>query len=43
MEDLTIDEVIEQFDLTCEQLGTVLEFVAQRLRASDVPAGPHPL
>jgi len=43
MEDLTIDEVIEQFDLTCEQLATVVEFVAQRLRASDVPAGAHPL
>jgi uncharacterized protein (DUF433 family) len=43
LEDLSIDEVIEQFDVTREQIVAVLEFVAQTLRASDVPAGAHPL
>ena len=43
LEDLSIDEVIEQFDVTREQVMAVLEFVAQSLRASDVPAGAHPL
>ena len=43
LEDLSIDEVIEQFDVTREQVTAVLEFVAQSLRASDVPAGAHPL
>ena len=43
LEDLSIDEVIEQFDVTREQVAAVLGFVAQSLRASDVPAGAHPL
>ena len=43
LEDLSIDEVIEQFDVTREQVTAVLDFVAQSLRASDVPAGAHPL
>ncbi len=43
LEDLSIDEVIEQFDVTREQVAAVLEFVAQSLRASDVPARAHPL
>jgi uncharacterized protein (DUF433 family) len=43
LEDLSIDEVIEQFDVTREQVAAVLEFVAHSLRASDVPAGAHPL
>ena len=43
LEDLSIDEVIEQFDVTREQVAAVLEFVAQSLRASDLPAGAHPL
>ena len=43
LEDLSIDEVIEQFEVTREQVTAVLEFVAQSLRASDVPAGAHPL
>ena len=33
LEDLSIDEVIEQFDVTREQVAAVLEFVAQSLRA----------
>ena len=43
LEDLSIDEIIEQFDVTREQVAAVLAFVAQSLRASDVPAGAHPL
>ena len=43
LEDLSIDEVIAQFDVTREQVAAVLEFVAQSLRASDVAAGAHPL
>ena len=43
LEDLSIDEVIEQFDVTREQVAAVLAFVALSLRASDVPAGAHPL
>jgi uncharacterized protein (DUF433 family) len=43
LQDLSIDEVIEQFDVTREQVSAVLEFVAQSLRASDVHAGAHPL
>ena len=33
LEDLSIDEVIEQFDVTREQVMAVLEFVAESLRA----------
>jgi uncharacterized protein (DUF433 family) len=43
LEDLSIDEVIEQFDVTREQVTAVLDFVAQSLRADPVPAGAHPL
>ena len=43
LEDLSIDEVIEEFDVSREQVAAVLEFVAQSLRASDVLAGAHPL
>ena len=34
LEDLTVDEVMEQFDVTREQITTVLDFVARSLRAS---------
>jgi uncharacterized protein (DUF433 family) len=43
LEDLSIDEVVDQFDVTREQVMAVLEFVAQSLRASNVPAGARPL
>jgi uncharacterized protein (DUF433 family) len=33
-EDLSVEEVMEQFDVTREQISEVLEFVAQSLRAS---------
>lgn len=37
LEDLTMDEVIEQFDVEREQIEAVLRFVAQSLR-TPVPA-----
>jgi uncharacterized protein (DUF433 family) len=43
LEDLSIDEVIEQFDVTREQITAVLDFVAQSLWTEPVPAGAHPL
>ena len=43
LEDLSVDEVIEQFDVTREQVMAVLDFVAQSLRADLVPTGAHPL
>jgi uncharacterized protein (DUF433 family) len=43
LEDLSIDEVIEQFDVTREQITAVLDFVAESLRAEPIPAGARPL
>ena len=34
LEDLSIEEVMEQFDVTREQITVVLDFVAQSLRVS---------
>jgi uncharacterized protein (DUF433 family) len=34
LEDLSIDEVMEQFDVTRDQITAVLDFVAQSLKAS---------
>lgn len=48
LEDLSVEEVMEQFDVTREQVTAVLDFVAQSLRAS-APVPPaavpdvHPL
>jgi uncharacterized protein (DUF433 family) len=42
LEDLSIDEVIEQFDVTREQVEAILEFVAESLR-SEVPTGARPV
>ena len=42
LEDLGIDEVMEQFDVTREQLTAVLEFVVESLRF-EVPAGARPV
>jgi uncharacterized protein (DUF433 family) len=37
-----VDEIIEQFDVTREQINAVLEFAARSLDApSPVPAGTH--
>ncbi len=41
LEDLSIEEVIEQFDVTREQITAVLEFVAESLRAEPIPASAH--
>ena len=50
LEDLSIEEVMEQFDVTREQIAAVLEFVAQSLKASapapaeaSVPVDAHTL
>ena len=37
LEDMSVEEVMEQFDVTREQIEAVLEFVAQSLKTS-VPA-----
>jgi uncharacterized protein (DUF433 family) len=34
LEDLSVEEVMEQFDVTREQIAAVLDFVAQSLNAS---------
>jgi uncharacterized protein (DUF433 family) len=34
LEDLSIEEVMEQFDVMREQIAAVLDFVAQSLKAS---------
>ena len=39
LEDLSVEEVMEQFDVTREQIASVLDFVAQSLNAS-VPERP---
>ena len=43
LEDLSIEEVMEQFDVTREQIAAVLDFVAQSLRTHPAHAGAHPL
>jgi uncharacterized protein (DUF433 family) len=37
LEDLSGEEVMEQFDVTREQIEAVLEFVAQSLKADPIP------
>jgi uncharacterized protein (DUF433 family) len=46
LEDLNVEEVMEQFDVTREQIAAVLEFVAQSLNTSatehtSVPVDAH--
>jgi uncharacterized protein (DUF433 family) len=48
LEDLSVEEVMEQFDVTREQIAAVLEFVAQSLKAPSpaqdlTPADAHSL
>ena len=43
LEDLSVEEVIEQFDVRREQITAVLEFVAKSLRVDRVSTGAHPL
>jgi uncharacterized protein (DUF433 family) len=38
LEDLSVEAVIEQFDVSREEIHAVLEFIAQSLRATDEPA-----
>ena len=42
LEDLSVEEVIEQFDVTREQIAAVLDFVGQSLKgsASAQPSSP---
>jgi uncharacterized protein (DUF433 family) len=40
LEDLSIEEVMEQFDVTREQIAAVLDFVAQSLKTSIPPPAP---
>jgi uncharacterized protein (DUF433 family) len=42
LEDLSVEEVMEQFDVTREQIAAVLEFVAQSLNASETEHTPVP-
>jgi len=43
LEDLSVDEVIEQFDVTREQVEAVLEFVADSLRFEVPATGARPV
>jgi uncharacterized protein (DUF433 family) len=43
LEDLSVEEVMEQFDVTRDQITAVLDFVAQSLRAELAPASANPL
>jgi uncharacterized protein (DUF433 family) len=43
LEDLGIDEVMEQFDVSREQITAVLDFVAESLRAEPIVTGARPL
>ena len=41
LEDMSVEEVMEEFDVTREQIEAVLEFVAQSLKAPAIaPAQP---
>jgi uncharacterized protein (DUF433 family) len=42
LEDLSVEEVMEQFDVTREQIAAVLEFVAQSLKVSAPTLAPVP-
>jgi uncharacterized protein (DUF433 family) len=43
LEDLSVEEVMEQFDVTREQITAVLEFVAQSLKASEPQQAREPV
>jgi uncharacterized protein (DUF433 family) len=43
LEDLSVEEVMEQFDVTREQIAAVLDFVAQSLKEPPVPVAAHSL
>ena len=43
LEDLSVEEVMEQFDVTREQIADVLEFVARSLREPAPAQAPVPV
>ena len=43
LEDLSVEEVMEQFDVTREQIAAVLDFVARSLNASAPEQSPVPV
>jgi len=43
LEDLSVEEVMEQFDVTREQIAAVLDFVAKSLRVSQLDQPPLPI
>ena len=43
LEDLSVEEVMEQFDVTREQVTAVLDFVAQSLKVAAPEHPPAPL
>jgi len=43
LEDLSVEEVMEQFDVTREQITAVLDFVAQSLKPSTPAQGSEPV
>lgn len=48
LEDLSVEEVMEQFDVTREQINAVLDFVAQSLKTpvpeqQPAPVDAHPV
>ena len=43
LEDMSVEEVMEQFDVTREQIEAVLEFVAQSLKAPVPAPAPTPV
>ncbi len=43
LEDLTVEEVMEQFDVTREQIAAVLDFVAESLKAAPQTKSPAPV
>lgn len=43
LEDMSVEEVMEQFDVTREQIEAVLEFVAQSLKATPAAVAKTPV
>ncbi len=43
LEDLSVEEVMEQFDVTREQIAAVLDFVAQSLKPTGPPRDSLPI
>ena len=43
LEDLSVEEVMEQFDVTREQIAAVLDFVAQSLKVEQSEHTPVPV